>query len=376
MTNLTRQALFQLLRIALGQENDFSWMPDADLKSVIALAKEQGVSCVACDGLKLIYEKSESDETVMRSLSALNSKECELLKFSWLGESLKAERSYTHYLQDLLKLVNFLSTNGIRSMVLKGYGLSLNYPVPAHRPMGDIDLYLFGDAEKADSLVKGQLGISHLPNEPHHSVFPFGNCMVENHHAILNIYKHPSNRKLETILEELAKEAKTVQIEGETIYFPSVKFNSLHLLRHMASDFATVNTTLRHILDWCTFVRANAEMMDWAFLQNIAKDSKMNRFLDAINSICIDYLGCSSGMFPVMERDVLLRDKVLNEILNPSWGEEIPSRSHFVTYGWKKVKRMFSNRWKYQIVFDEKLVFSLMWAVKNRINKTLKCFTK
>lgn len=35
-------------------------------------------------------------------------------------------------------------------MVLKGYGLSLNYLKPSHRPCGDIDIWLFGKQKEAD----------------------------------------------------------------------------------------------------------------------------------------------------------------------------------------------------------------------------------
>ena len=175
MLTHTQQTLLSLLRMALSRSKGFPWMSDVDLKSVIDLAEAQGVSYVACDGLKKLYEKAESDEVIAQSLSPLKSVKSESLELSWLGKTMKAERIYKHYVQDLLKLVDFFSSNGIRTMVLKGYGLSLNYPIPAHRPIGDIDVYLFGEADSADKMLKNQLGIHFIPNEPNHSVFSFGN---------------------------------------------------------------------------------------------------------------------------------------------------------------------------------------------------------
>lgn len=58
-------------------------------------------------------------------------------------------------------------------MVLKGYGLSKNYPVPNHRPCGDMDIYLFGDQEKADKLIAEELGIKIDNSHHHHTVFQF-----------------------------------------------------------------------------------------------------------------------------------------------------------------------------------------------------------
>lgn len=43
--------------------------------------------------------------------------------------------------------------NGIRLLLLKGLGLSRNYPVPAHRECGDIDIYLFGASDEGDRLL-------------------------------------------------------------------------------------------------------------------------------------------------------------------------------------------------------------------------------
>ncbi|MBO4805963.1 MAG: nucleotidyltransferase family protein [Paludibacteraceae bacterium] len=376
MLHSSQQALFTLLRIALGQERVYFWSSDVDLRSLVGMAKSQGVSHIACDGLRLLYDQAERDEKILQDLSSFNSNELEMLRFNWLGETMRAERSYKQYVQRLSKLLGFFSSNGIRAMVMKGYGLSLNYPIPSHRPIGDIDLYLFDEAERGDHLLKSQLGVAFLPNEPHHSVFLFENGVVENHHHILNIYKHPSNKKLEALLEKLAEESVATTQAGVTFYLPSVKFNSVHLLRHMASDFATVTTTLRHVLDWCTFVNAHAEAMDWGFLRKVAHEANMHRFLDALNSICVDYLGCAPERFPIEKRDDGLRDRVLTEILNPAFQEAIPSRKNMFAYGWVKLKRLWRNRWKHQIVFRESFGQLFYYSLKNRIFKSFVCFTK
>lgn len=84
-------------------------------------------------------------------------------------------------------------------------------------------------------------------------------------------------------------------MDGVAVCLPSVRFNSIHLLRHMVNDFATVKTTLRHVLDWVTFVKNND--VDWAFVQKIARETNMIRFLDAVNGICVAFLGYTSEKF-------------------------------------------------------------------------------
>lgn len=363
----SQQTLLRLIRIALGNETDFVSPIEADLSSIIALSKKQGVSSIACDGLALFYEKAETDDQALQALASFATKESEQLKFLWLGETVKSAIGYNRYVKCLAKLAKLFADSGLQMMVLKGYGLSLNYPIPSHRPTGDIDVYLFGEAERGSKVLKEQAGVESHPAEHHHTVFDFEQYVVENHVTILNIRKHPSSQYLEKLLEELAKEATMHELSGVPLYIPSAKFNSVHLLRHMASDFATISTSLRHVLDWSTFVHKNRGSIDWDFLRDVAHRSNMHRFLDAINSICVDYLGYPSEEYPIENRDDKLRNKVLQEIFSPAFQEEIPSRDNLLAYGWVKTKRLWCNRWKYQIVYKESLLQTLYNTIYNRI---------
>lgn len=67
-------------------------------------------------------------------------------------------------------------------MLLKGYGLSICWPVPEHRPVGDIDIYLgladsgcaFGHKniwKEADKVVSEKLGIKVDNTHHHHSIY-------------------------------------------------------------------------------------------------------------------------------------------------------------------------------------------------------------
>lgn len=77
-------------------------------------------------------------------------------------------------------------------MLLKGYGLSKYWPIPNHRPTGDIDIYLMylnsEGKEKsrpawecADKLMTEKFGILVDNSHHHHSVFTYKGIMVENH---------------------------------------------------------------------------------------------------------------------------------------------------------------------------------------------------
>jgi len=72
---------------------------------------------------------------------------------TWIGYTIIFEKKYDRHLLAIDKLASFYKQNGIRMMLLKGFGLSQYWPKPKHRPSGDMDIYLFGNCKKADNLI-------------------------------------------------------------------------------------------------------------------------------------------------------------------------------------------------------------------------------
>lgn len=140
--------------------------------------------------------------------------------------------------------------------------------------------------------------------------------------------------------------------------FAICQINSIHLLRHMATDFATEKTTLRHVLDWTTFVKTHSHDIDWDFVRETAYRANMHLFLDALNAICVAYLGYPKDMFPVEKQDAKLRDRVLEDILNPEFQAKTPPMEDRIAYGMMKTRRLWANRWKHRLVFNETLLAS------------------
>lgn len=91
-------------------------------------------------------------------------------------------------------------------MVLKGYACSLNWPKPEHRPCGDIDIWLFGQQKEADKALSKEKGIEIDKSHHHHTVFYWGEFMVENHYDFINVHQNKTNAKLEKVLKELGKD--------------------------------------------------------------------------------------------------------------------------------------------------------------------------
>lgn len=356
------RTLLRLLSVAMGNARHLP-VADCQWEEVASLSFGQGVAAIAFDGLQNLYTTSPETKALM------DSPDWRELKYKWIGQALSCEKRYARYERAVGRLAGCCHQLGLKMLVLKGYGCSLNYPVPGHRPTGDIDIYLFGQKECLDRWAEHILGEKVARRNEHHSVFRFEGFTVENHQTILDVKAHKSCACLEELLEKLARDSEAhPHIPG--LYLPSVAFNSVHLLRHAANDFATVRTTLRHLLDWSTFV--SGQRVDWAFLHDVARRSNMHLFLDAVNGICVDYLGYPPQQFPVLECRSRLRDKVLNEILtNEDRPDAAPCGLSWWRkwgYGLAKSRRLWKNRWKHDMVYNESLWESFVWKSRNRLN--------
>lgn len=105
--------------------------------------------------------------------------------------------------------------------------------------------------------------------------------------------------------------------------------------------------------------------------REVARKANMSKFLDALNGICVEYLGCPNDMFPIEEQDIKLRDRVLDNILNNNDESYLPEKKStiikMIKYGLYKTSRLLENRWKYRIVYNESLLESFFTLAMNRL---------
>lgn len=349
----TAERLFALLRAALHGRMDaavsFAECDAAQWQEIYDLSSAQGVLALAWDGAQFLPEQSLPPKA---------------LRLQWALNVERIEKNYRRQEGVIARLAAFYREHGIEMMVLKGYGLSLFYPVPEHRPYGDIDIWLFGRQAEGDRLVARAWGTPVDVHKEHHTTFDIDGIMVENHYDFVNTQTHASNARLERRFKGLAaRPGESVSVSGVPVYLPSEQFNALFLLRHAAVHFAAINIGLRHVVDWYVFVAASHERIDWPALYAAARAAKMTEFLNCLNAICIDFLGLDAGFFPRFAHDARLEERVLNEILNPEFTETPPAGLPRVVVF--KLRRWWANRWKHRIVYDEGLATAFLrslWA--------------
>lgn len=338
------------------QDSDF-WY------AVFKIAARQGVTAIALDAVGRL----PSEERPLKAL---------LLQ--WIGQAAMMERMYAWHKERIESLAELYGRHGIRMLLLKGYGCSLYYPCPEHRPMGDVDVYLFGKKEEADRLVEKELGISVRREYHKHSTFDYGGVEVENHAKFIDDVSHKSNVRFERTLMSVLDGEECLASPVDNVLLPSPTFNALFLLRHTGEHFASNEITLRHVLDVGLFFRRWHSQIDWQLVFRVYKEERMLDFFNGIATVCVEYLGINGTCFASgdekysYKHDVMLADRILADIFMPK--EQLPMSTVGIDtvdkklrYAVEKTLRWWRNRWKYRLVYDESLMESFWWLARNRI---------
>lgn len=345
MFTKTDNSLFYLVRLGISHRASPP-VTVTDWEAVKALAVQHGLSAVALDGVYHLPENKRPEEDLLQK---------------WLQEVRDGfETRYFDYCRVIAQMSKFLSSKGIRMMVLKGYACALDWPKPEHRPCGDIDLWTFGKAQEVEDAVIEGRGIDVTTDRHHYSSFHWWKFLVDNHYTLINTYHHKTTVALEKILEKLAEDdSHSAEISDQKVYLPSPDMHALLLLRHAFSHFAAGDISLRQVLDWGFHVQAHSSEIDWPWLVGVLASFGMHRMFNIFNAICVEDLGFSASLFPELRFSPMLKDRVLAEILSPEFTGETPS-AFFPRIAFR-YRRWRANAWKHRLCYRESL-WSAFWS--------------
>lgn len=347
------EVFLELTRLGLG--HSVSYIPhEVDWTFIQQQAIKQGLAAVVLDGIEYLPESMRPDQ---------------LTRLNWIGDILQNyEKSYTRYCGAIAELAGWYKAHGVKMMVLKGYACGINWPKPEHRPCGDIDIWLFGKQQYADECLLKDKSIRVDKSEHHHTVFNWGGFVVENHYDFLNVHQHRSSVAMEKILKELGTDdSYSTELNGEKIYLPSPNLHALFLLRHAMTHFAAESINLRQLLDWGFFVEKNGKAVNWEWLKGVLEEFGMMPLFQIFNAICVGDLGFDMKMFPTVQFELSLKDKVLKEILNPEYSIELPKG--FLRRILYKYRRWKANEWKYRLCFNDSIQMAFLSGVWNHLTK-------
>jgi len=335
--------LFSLLRYAIWQNRDEEQI-DFDLttlqwQSLIESAASMGVLAIAFDALpKGQPLPGLSKELIIR----------------WGLSVQRFEDRNRQQKEALRELIATFRENQIEVLLLKGLGLSENYPLPAHRECGDLDIYLFGDYEKGNQVIEA-LGIEVDRGSSKHSSFFFKGIPVENHISFLDVDFTQTDKNLEVHLHRILKEQgyQTILIDDIAVRIPTPDFTSLFLTRHNIGHFLASGLVLRHFCDMALFFSRNAGRIDFkSFHKIITEEHQLNLF-STFTQLAHMFLGMPDTSLLVPDKCESITERVLYDTLNNKYKKiNIDERMNW----WFPKRKMNGaiylahSKWKYDLI--------------------------
>ncbi len=332
------EILFALLRHAISgvelPEETFSGCSGKDWELCFSLASEQGVMAIAWDAVNALPKELQPGKP---------------LRIRWGLAVENYSETYSRYCRTISELSDFYAENGIRTVQLKGVGLSTYYPVPERRQGGDIDIYTYSsdrtvmtDAQAnalADRLMEDR-GIEVDMHSYKHSNFFFKGVPIENHKFFTNVEHYHAAAEANAILLERFNPCRATLDGKYEILIPSPEFNSIFIVMHALQHFTT-GLALHHLCDWACVLKKTGQELPLRI-----GDKRFTKAVRAMTQMCREYLGSD---VPKEEGFEEVEELIMGEILNPRFRSgEIPHNPFGII--WYKTRRfVYSSRIKARI---------------------------
>lgn len=326
---------------------------------LMTLAEKQGVAAIAFDGVQRLYQTSGRETKA----AAEHSEEWMRWVLECTGMMSQYEKRSIMQKKVIAELSEIWHEQGIRMMVFKGQANASLYPVPQHRATGDIDCFLFGEAERGDAVLAA-LGATVSNNWYRHSKISYQGETIENHRVLGHTRGSKTKKKMEQELMALLKQEKWKTIKGcAAALMPPALFNACFLTYHSMHHFISEGLRMKQILDWAVFLQSQQKDVDWEAYNTFCKMYKLNRFAGIMNYIAVHCLGIK-----VTVNGVLMDGQYAEKILQTTLYDDdylFNSGKSDWAVRWLLVKNMLTrDRWKYRDIAQQNVVAHLWHSAR------------
>ena len=236
----TEDIYLSLLRQALWNKSGNELPSDIDnlqLRQLMRLCNIQGTAPLVFEVMLRRYSNLPDDIKLQMKQVCMSN----MLQFGKLKD-------------ELIFTFNALKANGIKPVLLKGFGLAALYPKPYLRSWGDLDVYVGSrQYHQAAATLRNT-----FPDAKHHDqeweelkhynfVLPNGS-LVEMHHHTMAFFSR-RDEKYFYKLEEDAMNDKKADIEGYEVNIPDDFFNMLFVFMHAWEHFYESGAGMKQIAD-------------------------------------------------------------------------------------------------------------------------------
>ena len=292
VTEATERQFFALLRSGLWNE-----VPDREAfgvpvewESLHRLAYEQTVVPLVTDGVNCLDQ-------------ALLPADPERLD-PFLGDLMMTAQRNAKLDAFIPKL--FKALQGIPTVLVKGQSLAPDYPNPARRQPGDIDLLLLPSSygEARERLLPKATTVMEEEAEIYHQGMRFHSVEVEIHGSISTLMSRKLDRKLAAMLQEQfdGRPLPSVSIDGTDIPVPEANFNAVYIFVHFLQHYWSGGVGLRQLIDWMVFISVHKRDIHPVLLENTLEGLGLLHVWKVFTGFDQEYLGCPAEKLPLSAR--------------------------------------------------------------------------
>ena len=363
--------LFALLRHGLwNQQVDHSlFNGTVNWKEIFQMAQRQTVLGFMIDGVSTLPTEKQPHKNI------------QIKAHSFLIRTAQ----HHHLLNDIIKeLSSRLKAAGIRSVLLKGQGLALNYPDPLKRSCGDIDLYVGDKQYKQTCNLLTQWGILRGKQEEsiQHLHFNYREVPIEIHRIAGVLYSLRRNRIFrqwsDTLLQ--SNDCRSADFDGETVWLPPVRFDAMFIFYHMHRHLISGGVGLRQLCDCAMYLHTFRKEINRELLHEDLCRMGLMRMWKILGCIIVRQLGLPPEEYPFYSDDTdtqELSQFLLNEIIlrNGNFGHYDPDRKirpeGYLTGKLHSLKNTFLYLKKIQRIFGNETVSYLSFYLYKGISNLL-----
>ncbi len=349
MIERLQEQLLELVRSALwGTEPDVAlFKEEVDWSKIFDIARKQTV-------LTMIVDVLESMPAKIAPPKALLMKAHMLL--------VRNRQMYQREAEVIQKLYRLLADAGVtRPVLLKGLGIAQNYPDPAARAVGDIDLYV-GSREwkQARAAIEAIAGAPEDEHDKKHLHYTIDDIPIELHYHVINnrsIVRHSSEADIWSIEVLDTAELRKIEMEGDEITIPPYTFDAFFLFYHTWHHYVTSGVGLRQLCDMALYMHHHSDNIDMVELQGYVDRYGLTEPCQLFMSILVDLFGLSPERVPYYVPSPEKIDPFLARIWsggNFGHHSETTERSDsFFVRRKRQIVRGYNNYGSYRSLFPE-----------------------
>lgn len=250
-----------------------------DWEGIVLEAMRQGVFLIVYDAIKKMLADGSTD--ISTELVEMLRKRALEKAFSNI-EKIRLQKAFLDTLRD----------KNIPVCVLKGTSLSINYPNPDLRPLGDLDIYAEPKNVEAIKKILLDMGYEYdKTNTQYHSAFVKGFYEIEVHISLAGMPSGNTRSKL-LFVKDMCERSIEVNNKYGRYNIPCACDNGIVQLLHILHHTAERGMNMRLLCDWMMFVDKHMTDDVWeSEVVDVYDEIGLSQFAKVVTKLCKEKLG-------------------------------------------------------------------------------------